>query len=341
MTKYGYRNGREAFAEAFAVKRLRSHEGGILSEDVPQDPKWERTFNILEIPSAISKATNQSGVSFFVADTFDPDNPPVLIENYTPPVFKHQEHDQKTHGSWAGGSSQSGLDTMPYEWKPKLNKSNMTDEEYKKTSETLKSIAEAPVATYLYGMELDLIVKEGRFKSLNEIPTGTEGLVMASEEYRQGRAELENDLWGVPKTGVQPIYGFMDTDHGGHKPATIVYGDVKVTLKDNVSGRTTFCAGDSLNSTLVPIKVSDARAGTLSKTAMSGSFTSQKTETYMVQSELRSPDRIGYFEAQVHGGIKVSDIKSVQISQYARVQPDTIAAMEMLGIEVIRLNDNR
>jgi hypothetical protein len=55
-------------------------------------------------------------------------------------------------------------------------KTGLTDEEYKKTSETLKSIAEAPVATYLYGMELDLIVKEGRFKSLNEIPTGTECL---------------------------------------------------------------------------------------------------------------------------------------------------------------------
>jgi hypothetical protein len=257
------------------------------------------------------------------------------------PVLKHQEHDQSSHGNWAEGSAESNLDVMPYDWKPSLNKSSMTNEEYEKNAEILKNIAEAPVSTYLYGMELDLIVKEGRFKSLSEIPTNNENLVMASEEYRQGRSELENDLWGVPKTGVQPIYGFMDTEYGNHKPATIVYGDVKVTLKDNVSGRTTFSVGDSLNSTLVPVKVSDARAGTLSKAEMAGSFTSQKTETYMVQSELRSPDRIGYFEAQVHGGIKVSDIKSVQISQYARVQPDTIAAMEMLGIEVIRLNDNR
>ena len=256
-------------------------------------------------------------------------------------VRKHGSHDQKTHGNWADGSSESGLDAMPYEWKPKLNKSGMTDEEYAKNAEILKKIAEAPVSTYLYGMELDLIVKEGRFKSLSEIPTGTENLVMASEEYRQGRADLENGLWGVPTTGVQPIYGFMDTDHGGHKPATIVYGDVKVTLKDNVSGRTTFSVGDSLNSTLVPVKVSDARAGTLSKQEMAGSFTSQKTETYSVQSELRSPDRIGYFEAQVHGGISLKDIKSVTISQYARVSPSTIETLTALGVEVIRVNDNR
>ena len=262
-------------------------------------------------------------------------------EPYQGDVRKHQEHDQSSHGNWADGSSESGLDAMPYEWKPKLSKSDMTDEQYAKNAEILKKIAEAPFSTYLYGMELDLIVQEGRFKSLSEIPTGTENLVMASEEYRQGRADLENGLWGVPATGVQPIYGFMDTDHGGHKPATIVYGDVKVTLKDNVSGRTTFSAGDSLNSTLVPVKVSDARAGTLSKQEMAGSFTSQKTETYLVQSELRSPDRIGYFEAQVHGGISLKDIKSVTISQYARVSPSTIETLTALGVEVIRVNDNR
>lgn len=261
------------------------------------------------------------------------------------PILKHEGgegHDQKSHGNWAtGSSSDTGLDSMPYEWNPKLKNSNMSDEEYQRNSEILKNIAEAPISTYLYGMELDLIVNEGRFKSLSEIPTKNENLVMASEEYRQGRSDLENGLWGVPKTGVQPIYGYMDTNYGNHKPATIVYGDVKVTLKDNVSGRTTFSAGDSLNSTLIPVKVSDARAGKLSKSAMAGAYNSQKSETYSVQSELRSPDRIGYFEAQVHGGVKVSDIKSVAISQYARVQPDTITALEKLGIEVIRLNDNR
>jgi hypothetical protein len=257
------------------------------------------------------------------------------------PVLKHGDHDQSEHGNWSTGSSSSNLDAMPYNWSPKVKESNMTDAEYKKNSEILKNIAEAPISTYLYGMELDLIVKEGRFKSLNEIPTDNENLVMASEEYRQGRSELENDLWGVPKTGVQPIYGYMDTDYGNHKPATIVYGDVKVTLKDNVAGRTTFSVGDSLNSTLVPVKVSDARAETLSKTAMAGSFTSQKNETYMVQSELRSPDRIGYFEAQVHGGVTLKDIKTVTISQYARVAQSTQDALKALGVEVVRLNDNR
>ena len=263
-------------------------------------------------------------------------------EPYKGEVLKHQEHDQKTHGSWAtGGSSESGLDSMPYEWKPKLRKTNMSDEEYRENSETLKRIAEDPVSIYLYGRELDLIVEEGRFKSLNEIPIETSGLVMASEEYRQGRADLEHDLWGVPETGVQPIYGFMDTTYGNHQSGAGIYGDVKITLKDNVSERVTFSAGDSLNSTLVPARVSDARAGTLSKSAMEGAYKSQTEETYRVETHLKSPDRYGYFEAQIHGGISVKDIKTVSISQYSRVEQVTQDTLKMLGVEVIRLNDNR
>jgi hypothetical protein len=257
------------------------------------------------------------------------------------PVLKHQEHDQSSHGNWAEGSAESNLDAMPYEWKPKLKTSRMSDEEYAKNADILKNIAEAPVSTYLYGMELDLIVQEGRFKSLNEIPIKNEGLAMASEEYRQGRSELEHDLWGVPKTGVQPIYGYMDTEYENHQLGAGIYGDVKVTLKDSVLGRTTFTAGDSLNSTLIPIKVSDARAGTLSKPAMVASYTSQKSETYRVETKLRSPERYGYFEAQVHGGISLTDIKSVSMSQYSRVAQGTIDTLRALGVEVIRLNDNR
>jgi hypothetical protein len=262
------------------------------------------------------------------------------------PVFKHGEHDQSEHGNWStgsnGGSSESSSSAMPYEWKPKLRESNMSDEEYKKNNDILKNVADAPVATYLYGLELDKIVGDGRFKSLDELKgREDEGLVVASEEYRKGRSDLENGLWGVPASGVQPIYGFVDTNYGGHKPATIVYGDVKVTFKDNLADRTTFSVGDSLNSTLVPVRMKSAREGTLTKSEVQGSFTSQTNETYEVQSELRSPNRIGYFEAQIHGGVKVSDIKSVAISQYARVQSDTINALKTLGVEVIRLNDNR
>jgi hypothetical protein len=74
---------------------------------------------------------------------------------------------------------------------------------------------------------------------------------------------------------------------------------------------------------------------------MAASYTSQKTETYRVETELRSPERYGYFEAQVHGGISLTDIKSVSISQYSRVAQSTIDTLRALGVEVIRLNDNR
>ena len=101
MTDYGWSSDREAYAEAFAVKYNNSHRGGVWSANVEQTDKWEEVFKIFELDS-VKKAKGER-VSFLVKDTFDANNPPVLIENYAPPVLKHEEHDQKTHGSWATG----------------------------------------------------------------------------------------------------------------------------------------------------------------------------------------------------------------------------------------------
>jgi hypothetical protein len=346
MTKYGYRNGREAFAEAFAVKRLRSHEGGILSEDVPQDPKWERTFNILEIPSAISKATNQSGVSFFVADTFDPDNPPVLIENYTPPVKKHQEHDQKTHGSWAGGSSQSGLDTMPYEWKPKIKTPSDTstefeDFEYKKGKQYLEEAAISPTAIRVSGGDLNSIVSEGRFKTLEEQPDAPD-----FDSYKQARQELEVGLWGIPEKDAGPIYGYIDTPlQPSLDNQTRNYGEIKVILKDSVAGRTTITAGDSANSGLTPVLLKDIREGNLTNQQVDGAyrsraFQSNEKTVFSPRIIVTQHTRIDYYEAQIHGGVSLKDIKSVDIRSQSGYSPpvskNTIETLKNMGIEVIQ-----
>ena len=107
MTDYGFTNDREAYAEAFAIKFNGAHKGGVWSQNVPQTDKWEEVFKIFELDS-LKKAKGER-VSFLVKDTFDANNPPVLIENYTPPVQKHGTHDQKTHGNWATGGMGAGV----------------------------------------------------------------------------------------------------------------------------------------------------------------------------------------------------------------------------------------
>jgi hypothetical protein len=91
------------------------------------------------------------------------------------PVEKHGTHDQKTHGNWAEGSSGSSLDAMPYEWKPKIKTPSDTstefaDFEYKKGKQYLEEAAISPTAIRVSGGELNSIVSEGRFKTLEEQP---------------------------------------------------------------------------------------------------------------------------------------------------------------------------
>jgi hypothetical protein len=108
MTNYGYSSDREAYAEAFAIKFNGSHKGGAWSANVEQTDKWEEVFKIFELDS-LKKAKGER-VSFLVKDTFDANNPPVLIENYTPPVEKHAQHNQADHGNWAKGGNGLGIE---------------------------------------------------------------------------------------------------------------------------------------------------------------------------------------------------------------------------------------
>jgi hypothetical protein len=226
-------------------------------------------------------------------------------EPYLGDLQKHQQHDQQSHGNWAAGSSLSGSNSMPYEWKPKLPSSaeKLDDETYQINLEIFKNVAEAPVAIRVYASDFEDIVFDGKFKTLKDI--------LANKPYRAGdyqdaRNELEHSKWGIPE-GKQPVYGYLDTNYDGHVPDVGGYGDIKITLKDSVKNRTTFVANDSLNTKAIPILINDAKTKNLSKSAVS-----------MANIYGFTPDAHQYYEAQVHGGVSLKDIKSVtRTSQYS------------------------
>lgn len=247
------------------------------------------------------------------------------------PVLKHQEHDQSSHGSWAdGSSSEAGLDAMPFQWKPDDSKLPTwgTSEAFT-AKEAFEEVADSPIATRLWGGELDLIVKDGRFKTLDEIPHG-EGLVVASDEYRAGRAQLEDEAWRVPKDATRPIYGYLDTENPEYQRGAVLYGDVKVVFKDNIAGRTTVTAGDSLNYKLIPLLISDLRS---KKTNADDAMKASRSHG-LVDGDGSKRINVEYFETQIYGGIKLKDIKSVTLDRFSQVEPDTITVLKKLGIEV-------
>jgi GNAT superfamily N-acetyltransferase len=262
-------------------------------------------------------------------------------------VVKHEQHDQSSHGNWADGSSGSGLDAMPYGWKPefrekeRLTSSELSSKEVNLGREQLKQVAAAPTAIRLFGRELNEIVELGRFKTLEEQPD-----LKNMSDYREARQDLEVGLWGVPEKDAGPIYGYFDTPL---QPSLFNqvrnYGEATIFLKDSVAGRTTITAGDSANHGLTPVLVTDARKGNLSLEQVDSVYRSryfQRGETSVSQpiNSVRTIESIDYFEAQIHGGISLKDIKSVDVRNQSGYSPPVSEATKKIlkenGIEFIQ-----
>lgn len=261
------------------------------------------------------------------------------------PILKHQEHDQSSHGNWADGSSGSGVDAMPYEWKPKIKTPSDTstkfeDFEYKKGKQYLEEVAISPTAIRLSGGDLNDIVTLGRFKTLEEQPDLKIG------DYRQSRQELEVGLWGIPEKDAGPVYGYIDTPlQPSLDNETRNYGEIKVILKDSVAGRTTITAGDSANSGLTPVLLKDIREGNLTNQQVDGAYRSRAFQTnatsvFSPRIIVTQHTRLDYYEAQIHGGVSLKDIKSVDIRFQSGYSPlvskNTIQTLKEMGIEVIQ-----
>ena len=265
-------------------------------------------------------------------------------EPYKGEVLKHQEHDQKTHGSWADGSSGSSLDAMPYEWKPKIkpaiDSTELSDWEYKKGLDVLKTVSESPIAINVWNWDLNKIIESGRFKSLEEIPKEVNEPYLL--EYRQGRQDLEVGMWGVPEADDGPIYGFVNTPASLQPNLSVEtsnYGDLTVVLKDSVLGRTTVSAGDSANHGLIPVKLTDAREGNLSSQQIDGAFRSRPFQSGATSvsrpiSIVRQVSDINYFEAQIHGGVSLDDIAYIEKGRWAEISPKAMSVLESKGITV-------
>jgi hypothetical protein len=277
----------------------------------------------------------------FEYEISDPLDPRFIPVPYQGEVRKHQEHDQSSHGNWAEGSE--GSDSMPYAWNPKIKPSLLVATElsatgYKAGKKELKDIAESPIAIRMRESKLDLLVADGRFKSLSEKPDQTS---VYEINYAEARNDLEKGLWGIPENAKSPIYGYIDSPiHFGVDNMTRMYGDVKIVLKDTVVNRATITAGDSANHGLIPVRMSDARSGNLTNAQVHGAYISRAfqrgadTVSQPVTS-MRGKDKIDYFEAQIHGGVTLNDIKSVRVSKYSTISDSTISTLKEKGIEVI------
>ncbi len=154
------------------------------------------------------------------------------------------------------------------------------------------------------------ILQTGRFKSQHETRRA-EGLY--DPEFRES---VEEENLGVPadipKT-ERPIFGYIETGYPGLDSGAEYYGVIRCVLKDELKDRSTTTFGDSLNARGICV-ASPMRNPSIISVA-SGMWNS-RADSYVSLAANRPEDfeeDVEYIEAQIHGGVKVSDIEKVVV----------------------------
>ncbi|WNM68298.1 capsid maturation protease and ADP-ribosyltransferase [Mycobacterium phage Tierra] len=176
------------------------------------------------------------------------------------------------------------------------------------------------------------VLAGGRFKSQHETGTGAGG------QNIEARADLEAAWFGEP--GVEdepPIYGAYEVagvDDGG---AITGYGKQAVYLKPTVRERTTVTLGDSMDQQryVFPGGSGGPDDGLFAANAvryLPGELTGDRDAdaTQVVAAIRRYLGDGDYLEAQIHGGVTVSDIEHVVFDEAP--SPEETQKLDALGI---------
>jgi hypothetical protein len=174
-------------------------------------------------------------------------------------------------------------------------------------------IEKNPISVFTNEDSLELIIEEGSFATVHE--TGTK-----SWDYTGYRTQYERVAFGyddsTPAT-QRPVYGAV-------RPAEIAqfqsgslignYGSIEVVLKPETKSRATFTIGDSLDTFQKPFPLGGQVARTMNLAGQAANARSPRfggDKGNMFDSPKWHETK--YVEAQVHGGVKVSDIDKVII----------------------------
>lgn len=150
------------------------------------------------------------------------------------------------------------------------------------------------------------VLKDGRYKT--QFETRRSGGI----NDPQARSREEGERFGYPphmKPEYRPVYGMVEL--GGVKAPSerenLQYGSAVVVLKSETRERTTFTVGDSLSLNRPSAPVMNPRAQPAVVGIDKGSF------EFGAVARLRDVNGDGkmYLEAQIHGGVRASDIASV------------------------------
>jgi hypothetical protein len=195
----------------------------------------------------------------------------------------------------------------------------------------LKEVPGAMVVVRVPSSVMDQILESGRVKS--QFETQRSGGTLDNKK----RALVEEALFNYPEglpAQSRPIYGSLSTDLKTTDAA--MYGNTMLVMKDSVKARTTFTSDDSLDinakgATCAPSAMLAPKAYSVALTNNRSTRFSGKEEI-MRNATVKQADRYNYTEAQIHGGVKVSDIQKVVFEKNTVVTLDTRKLLSDLQI---------
>lgn len=179
--------------------------------------------------------------------------------------------------------------------------------------DSLNMMSEDPTVVGMNRKALHGLLTEGRMKTLTELhhettqKSGPSGLEERTDHlwpmYYAGRDAYEQHVMGLAGTKPEhrPIYGSV-TD----APESNPYGNYQVELKPHVRNRTTVTMGDSFNTRRIPKPIDDVPH-------LSHDEVREMTDRDEVNHLGTNGVAKTYMEAQVHGGLRPSDVARVHI----------------------------
>jgi hypothetical protein len=194
-------------------------------------------------------------------------------------------------------------------------------------------------------------VKEGEAK--NGFEAGTGGIKKGKSGYLEGRRSGEEAVMGISKLASpkeRPVYAALEHPdrarslQGGPNQMA-QYGGVQVVFNNSVKDRATFTIGDSLDAArprgIMASPVRDPANPSSPRTQVqdiqyNGGLNSQRMSmTTSMDNGIRLPS--AYVEAQIHGGLRTSDIKEVRYYRGHDIPPAARKALEKQGVRIVEL----
>lgn len=198
-------------------------------------------------------------------------------------------------------------------------------------------------------------IKEGEAK--NGFEQGTGGIKKGKSGYLDGRKSGEENTLGIPKQAEgkeRPVYAALEHPErtrslqGGQNNQMANYGGIQVVMNPSVKDRTTFTVGDSLDYSAPrgimaspvrdpanPVRQYAETEDKRVKLDFSGGPNSQGMR--IKTSYDPTPATPSYVEAQIHGGLKASDIREVRYYRGHDIPAGTRKLLEKQGVKIVEL----